>query len=135
MSNPHWNNLHGANVKDPSPPEQKRGSPPGEVGETKTADWPGLPGKGGPDRSAGVSKHGELGEFYVLSRMSPEKHGTASRYKQEEHDKAMGASPIDRRGPKMGVPEGHEDMRGFEKEYERELRIIRKSRNPIDLGK
>ena len=131
MTNPHWNNQHGSNVKDPAPPEQKRGSPPGEVGPTKTADWPGLPGKGGPDRSAGVQKHGELGEFYVLSRMSPEKRGDASRYKQEEHDKAKGADG----GRKPDVPAVPPPASPFESEYERELRIIRKYQKPIDLGK
>lgn len=31
----------------------------------KTPKWPGLPGKGGPDRSAGVSRKGSMGPFNV----------------------------------------------------------------------
>lgn len=92
----------------------------------KTANWPGLPGKSqGKDRSAGVPKKGWKGEFYVLSRMSPErrmqvmppdermvdemkKRGMNSMGGMRVgDDDTMGVSPIDRRGPKFGVPEKH----------------------------
>ena len=31
----------------------------------KTANWPGLPGKGGPNRSAGSPTSGKIGKFHV----------------------------------------------------------------------
>lgn len=47
----------------------------------RTASWPGLPGKSGPDRANGVAKHGRLGEFYAYSQFSPPKLGTGARFK------------------------------------------------------
>lgn len=41
------------------------GSPPSLAMPEKTANWPGLPGKGGPDRSAGTPKTGYAGPHRV----------------------------------------------------------------------
>jgi hypothetical protein len=42
----------------------------------KTASWPGLPGKSGPDRSGGVPNRGYAGGFYAFQRFSPPKLGS-----------------------------------------------------------
>ena len=55
MPNPDSGNSDS--VLGNTPPKFKRkprGAEPGIV--EKTANWPGLPGKSGPDRSAGVKK-------------------------------------------------------------------------------
>lgn len=57
MPNPIHNNMHGANRKGgqgPSP--QASGSSPKLSMPEKTANWGGLPGKTGPNRSGGVKK-------------------------------------------------------------------------------
>ena len=42
----------------------------------KTANWPGLPGPGGPDRSDGTPKVGYCGApFYAKAAFSPMKMG------------------------------------------------------------
>jgi len=55
MPNKYYNNMSGANFP------KKEGAPTGHRGGSqampeKTANWPGLPGKAGPDRSNGVKK-------------------------------------------------------------------------------
>ena len=55
MPNPDSGNLPSALGNKPPKFKRKPGAPAATVNE-KTANWPGLPGKGGPDRSAGVKK-------------------------------------------------------------------------------
>lgn len=55
MPNKYYNNMNGANFP------KKEGAPTGQRGSKgpmveKTVSYPGLPGKAGPDRSAGVKK-------------------------------------------------------------------------------
>lgn len=50
MPNPNFKQMSGE-----SPPKSKAGPGAPEIKE-KTANWPGLPGKAGPDRSQGVKK-------------------------------------------------------------------------------
>ena len=66
MPNKHYNNMHGANRKGAGGHSNAApGAKPAESMPQKTAAWPGLPGKGGPDRSGGDPKQGPLGPFYV----------------------------------------------------------------------
>ncbi len=55
MANPDFSDL-GSNLGN-TPPKFKRraGAPAAKVNE-RTVNWPGLPGKTGPNRSAGVKK-------------------------------------------------------------------------------
>jgi hypothetical protein len=50
VANPNFKKMGGE-----APPKGKAGSDSSTINE-KTADWPGLPGKAGPDRSQGVPK-------------------------------------------------------------------------------
>ena len=48
----------------------KKYTPPGATPQPsnmpmKSPNWPGLPGKGGPDRAAGVKRSGRMGSFNV----------------------------------------------------------------------
>ena len=67
MSNKYWN-------KDTAPSKQTggeggsnkaMGSTPSIPMPEKTANWPGLPGKAGPNRSAGTPETGYAGPFRV----------------------------------------------------------------------
>jgi hypothetical protein len=53
MPNKNYRNLHGSFPSE-GHPTGHRGTAP--VISEKTVDWPGLPGKAGPDRSNGVKK-------------------------------------------------------------------------------
>lgn len=55
MSNPDSGNLDSQLGNTPPKFKRKAGGKSASVNE-KTANWPGLPGKTGPDRSAGVRK-------------------------------------------------------------------------------
>lgn len=59
MGNKYWN--QGANPSRQSSsqggPNKALGSPPSQGMPEKTANWGGLPGKAGPDRSGGTPKH------------------------------------------------------------------------------
>lgn len=55
MPNPDSGNLDTGLANKPPKFKRKKGAPKATVNE-RTANWPGLPGKGGPDRSAGVKK-------------------------------------------------------------------------------
>jgi len=51
----------------------------------KTANWPSLPGPGGPDRSGGTPKVGYCGApFYVKAAFSPMKMGKKYGGKAED---------------------------------------------------
>lgn len=66
MPNPHYNNMHGANRKGVGGHSNKApGAKSGASMPEKTAAWPGLPGKSGPNRSGGTPKSGPLGPFHV----------------------------------------------------------------------
>lgn len=67
MSNPYWNNQHGANRKSPEGASNtSKGSKTGTGTPMKTAAWPGVPGKTqSGSRSAGVKTTGKLGAFEV----------------------------------------------------------------------
>ena len=47
------------------PGPKAQGSPASAPMPVKTANWPGLPGKAGPNRSGGDPTSGKLGPFYV----------------------------------------------------------------------
>ena len=55
MSNPDSGNTDSKLGNTPPKFQRKAGAPAAKVNE-RTAAWPGLPGKTGPDRSAGVKK-------------------------------------------------------------------------------
>lgn len=55
MANPDSGNLPSKLANKASPPKRKASAPQPSVTE-KTASWPGLPGKTGPNRSNGVKK-------------------------------------------------------------------------------
>ena len=52
------------------------GNPPSMSMPEKTANWPGLPGKSGPDRSGGVPNNGYFAGFYAKQQFSPMKMGS-----------------------------------------------------------
>lgn len=67
MSNKYFN-------KDTAPSKQSGGQGGSNAAQGKggvsagkqgTANWPGLPGKGGPNRAGGAPTKGHAGEFYV----------------------------------------------------------------------
>ena len=55
MPNPDSGNLDSQLGNKPPKFKRKAGAPAVKVNE-RTASWPGLPGKAGPNRSAGVKK-------------------------------------------------------------------------------
>ena len=55
MANPDSGNLSSKLGNRPAKFKRKAGAKAATVNE-RTAAWPGLPGKAGPDRSAGVKK-------------------------------------------------------------------------------
>ena len=55
MPNPDSGNLESQLGNRPAKFKRKAGGKPAAVTE-KTANWPGLPGKTGPNRTAGVKK-------------------------------------------------------------------------------
>ncbi len=55
MPNPDSGNLDSQLGNTPPKFKRKARAPAATVNE-RTANWPGLPGKSGPDRSAGVKK-------------------------------------------------------------------------------
>ncbi len=55
MANPDAKNLKSALGNQPKKFSRKKSGSMGSVNE-RTASWPGLPGKTGPNRSAGVTK-------------------------------------------------------------------------------
>ncbi len=55
MPNPDFSEFDKQLGNKASPPKRKKGAAAASVNE-KTAPWPGLPGKAGPNRSAGVKK-------------------------------------------------------------------------------
>lgn len=66
MPNKRWNNQHGANDASGGGHKDPAGSAIGTSTPTKTANWPGLPGKTqGKARNAGQPKTGKKGSFYV----------------------------------------------------------------------
>jgi hypothetical protein len=76
----YWTNF--ADRKLPAAPAAKTPTAADESDPVniKTAAWPGLPGKGGPDRSNGVKKTGSMGDFYPYAQFSPPKLGTGERF-------------------------------------------------------
>lgn len=60
-----------------------QGSPANVSMPVRTANWPGLPGKSGPDRSAGVPNRGYVGQFYALQEFSPRKMGKPMKGEME----------------------------------------------------
>lgn len=60
MPNPNYSKMTSAGK---GALNKAMGSPPSEAMNEKTANWPGLPGKGSPDRSAGVKQSGSMGPF------------------------------------------------------------------------
>ena len=66
-----------------------QGSPPSTAMPVKTAGWPGLPGKDGPNRSGGTPNHGYAGQFYAMQQFSPKKMGKPMEGEMTEMHKKM----------------------------------------------
>jgi hypothetical protein len=64
MGNSYYSEFSEDNAKARSN-RSKTGSKKTLTLPDKTANWPGLPGKGGPNRSAGSPTSGKMGKFHV----------------------------------------------------------------------
>lgn len=65
MANKYHGNLTGNGKQSGGSNAQQRRSPPAMSMPEKTANWGGLPGKTGPNRSGGAPKRGKRGPFHV----------------------------------------------------------------------
>ncbi len=65
MSNKYHSNLTGNGKQSGGSQAQTRSSHPEMLMPEKTANWGGLPGKTGPNRSGGAPKRGKCGPFHV----------------------------------------------------------------------
>lgn len=64
MPNPRYNNVQSRNGGKADYSEQADGPAPSTSMPMKTANWPGLPGKAGPNRANGTPKEGHCGPFF-----------------------------------------------------------------------
>jgi len=67
MPNKFYNDLSskGGGKVNPADAGEGKGTPAPSAMPMKTAAWPGLPGKTGPERSLGTPKRGKRGPFHV----------------------------------------------------------------------
>lgn len=68
MPNRYYSDINGRLTGGQGGSNKAQGAPAKITMPEGTANWPGLPGKSGPDRSGGAPKQGKLGKFTVFQR-------------------------------------------------------------------